>query len=268
VNLPVIAGLDAFGFRTDQIVGLLGWDAGGRRGNTTWWIIGRLIVPGASELAIEVPDLLAAKTINVGTLNADAITVDGKSLDAYISERITDQVPTSDPEPPPVGESKTVQTYNAVWSELYQGDNSRNTFLSGIAQGFWSSTNGNQRSLIGFDSTQIQSDLSGRTVAKVRVYLYFDHWYFNSGGTAILGHHGHTSAPSTFSATTDVVRSSSWPKPGGRWVTYSDTLSGWASGAKKGIAIGPGPSTSREYYGRARGADESKAPKLEITSTA
>lgn len=265
-DLPVIAGLEAFGFRPGDSVGLLGWDASGKRGTTTWWILGRLIVPGASEEAIEVPDLLAAKIINVGELNAEAITVDGKDLNDFVGEEIVGKVPDSDPDPPPGGSVKKSKIYNASWSQAYQGNNSKNTFNPKPKQGFWSSTNGNQRSLIGFPSSTIQSDLaSATTVTRVRVYLYFDHWYFNSGGTAVIGHHGHSSAPSTFSATTDVVRSGNWPKPGGRWVTYSHTRSQWKSGTKKGISIGPGPSTSRTYYGSARGATESKRPRLEIT---
>jgi hypothetical protein len=265
-DLPVIAGLESFGFRTGQTVGLLGWDSAGNKGMTTWWILGRLIVPGSSEFGVEIPDLLKAKVINVDELNADVINIDGKDLSTFISEGITEQVPDSDPDPPPGGSVKKSKIYNASWSQAYQGDNSKNTFNDKPRQGFWSSTNGNQRSLIGFPSSTIQSDLSAATsVTKVRVYMYFDHWYFNSGGTAIIGHHGHTNEPSTFSATTDVVRSSNWPKPGGRWVTYSDDRSEWKTGVKKGISIGPGPSTNRLYYGSIRGSDESSKPRLEIT---
>jgi hypothetical protein len=265
VNLPVVGGVDAFGFLPGDTVALLGWDARGRRGVTQWWILGRLIVPGGTEAVVDPPALLAAKQINVGTLNADVINIDGKDLSTFISEAITTQVPASDPEPPPGGTTKFVKIYNADWSQAYQGDNSKNTFNAKPKQGYYSGTNGNQRSLIGFPSSTIVSDIGSGTVDKVRVYLYFDHWYYNSGGTAIIGHHGHSSEPSTFSATTDVVRSDNWPKPGGRWVTYSHSLSEWKSGAKKGISIGPGPSTSREYYGSIRGANESSKPRLEIT---
>lgn len=46
VDLPVIGGIDALGFREGDTVGLFGWDAAGRRGATQWWVMGRAIAPG------------------------------------------------------------------------------------------------------------------------------------------------------------------------------------------------------------------------------
>jgi hypothetical protein len=265
-NLPLLAGTDAYTFAEGHTVGLLGVDASGKRGAQSWWILGRLVVPGGTEAAIQPPASFSAVEINAEVVNAEQIFVGGLSLAEYVQSLITTQVPASDPDPPPGGSVKLTKTYPAIWSQAYQGNNSRNDFIPSPAQGFYSSTNGNQRSLIGFNSTQIQSDLATATsIVSVKVYLYYDHWYFNSGGTAIIGHHGHSSAPSSFSATTNQVQSSNWPKPGARVVTYNVGTGDWKTGAKKGIAIGPGPSTSREYYGRARGYNESNPPRLQIT---
>jgi hypothetical protein len=215
--------------------------------------------------------LTSTGEINSRVLNVDEIILDGQNLSdilEVISEEVTGN-PNPDPEaPPPAG---TITTrYTASWSQSYRGNRNPNEFTSSLHQGWYSSTNGNQRALIGFPSSQIQSDHSGRTITRVRVYLYFHHWFFNSGGTAILGHHGHSSPPSTFSATsTDVTRSSSWPKPGGRWVTYSHSMQQWATGTKRGIVLGPGPTTSRLYYGSARRHNHSsRPPRIEIRSTA
>ena len=259
-NLPTIASNRALVFEPGQTVALLGWDGTGGRGVGTWWILGHLILPGGTEDSEALFDTLSAREINVDRLNADQITVDGEPLLQFV------QGVAEVTEPPPSGQLK--ETYTATWSANYRGNGARNTFDERPHQGFFSSTNGNQRSLIGFPTSQIQADHAGRTITRVRVYLYFSHWFNNSGGTAVLGHHGHTSPPSSFSANTDNVRSSGWPKPGGRWVTYDVGAQDWATGAKTGIALGPGPSTSRTYYGRARGFQESNPPRLEITSTA
>lgn len=163
------------------------------------------------------------------------------------------------------------KTWTASWTEQYQGDNSANSYYGSdtAVQGYYSSNNGNQRSLIGFPST-IASTLSDTaTINKVEVYLYFNHWYYNSGGTAVIGVHGHTSAPGTFSGTDNVVQSGNWPKPGGRWVTLPSAYwNGWRNGTYRGIVLGPGPSTSKTYYGKANGSGASSSkPQLRIKYT-
>lgn len=208
--------------------------------------------------------------INGRVLTVDEIIIDGQNLANILKQLADAATPTSegaDPEPPPPSGTIT-RTYTATWSQVYKGTGKQNGFASGLNQGQYTSTNGNQKSLIGFPSSTIQSDHAGRTVTRVRVFLYYKHWFNNSGGTAIIGHHGHSSAPSTFSATTDQVRSSSWPKPGGRTVTYNVGIQSWVTGAKKGIAIGPGPSISHLYYGTAHKHNQSRPPRLEIRSVA
>lgn len=211
-------------------------------------------------------EILLSQTgeINGRVLNAEQINVDGKPLDSYINDFIEEE----DPAPPPA--TTITRTYEAIWSRAYRQNGEPNRFVpgNGLTQGRYSGTNGNQRSLIGFPTSQIQADHGGRTITRVRVYLYYYHWYFNGGGTAVLGHHNHTSAPGSFSASAiDVLRSSDWPKPGSRWVTYTAGEQDWATGAKTGIVLGPGPSTSRTFYGVARAHDQSNPPRIEIRST-
>jgi hypothetical protein len=157
-----------------------------------------------------------------------------------------------------------VKTYNASWSRSYNGSGDWMSDQDTVNQGYYSSTRGNQRGMIGFPS--VTSDLSGATVQKIEVYLYFEHWHQNSGGTAVLGCHGYSSAQSNSGGIVSQFTSSSWPKPGGRWVTLpSNTYDEWKSGAYKGINVGPGDSTSLLYYGKARGYGQTNAPKLRVT---
>lgn len=164
-------------------------------------------------------------------------------------------------------------TYTSTWSGSYNGSGGRRTDTSNIYQGFFSSNEGNQKSLVGFNHAQIQSDLTGATVTKTEVYLYYAHWYFNAGGTAVIGTHNlsNTSAPSTFpgsGTTANRVQSSGWTPATGKWVTVSNTIGNeLKAGTTKGLMIGPGPSTSQTYYGYANGATQSNSPKIRVTYT-
>lgn len=46
VDVPVLAGVSALGYQPGDVVGMLGWDAGGEAGVESWWILGRLLEPG------------------------------------------------------------------------------------------------------------------------------------------------------------------------------------------------------------------------------
>jgi hypothetical protein len=175
------------------------------------------------------------------------------------------------PDPDPV--TTHTKTYSATWSRSWNSSGSDVYETNGtIKQGYYSGY-GNGISWIGFDYSQIQTDLTGATVKKVEVYLYFWHWYYADGGTAILGWHNSsaTSAPA-YDDTRDAVdekRVANWGRNVGKWVDISTdglfTLDGWRTGVHRGIVIGTGPSTSSLYYGKAYGNTETNEPKLRIT---
>lgn len=101
------------------------------------------------------------------------------------------------------------------------------------------------------------ADLSGATINDMQVYLYFDHWYNNSGGTAKIGLHGHTGAvPSTFNWVGWIMDSEAWPKPGGRWVKIPSAYwAGFISGTYRGITLGKN-TTGNIHYGIAQGSPQ------------
>jgi len=163
-----------------------------------------------------------------------------------------------------------VTSFNSTWTGSYYGDNSRRSSNGTFYQGYYSGypSNGNQRSMIGFDYGSIQSNLSGATIIKAELYMYFAHWYNNSGGTAVIGTHNSTagSAPSTWGGNNNRLQSASWPKPGARWVNLGTTIGNeFKAGTTTGIVVGPGPSTSATYYGYANGYGQSYRPVLRFT---
>ncbi|GBQ03921.1 hypothetical protein SSP531S_54000 [Streptomyces spongiicola] len=154
------------------------------------------------------------------------------------------------------------KTYSATWSGSYASRGSYNSYHGNSCyQGYYSSTNGMQASLIGFSSA-LATDLSGATIQKAEVYLYFDHWYNNSGGKAVIKAHKHTSRPSAFSCDAE-SKTISWAKNEGKWV---DITSVFDSTTWRGIALDPNTS-GLTYYGRARGYGQTNPPKLRVTYT-
>ncbi|WP_098894153.1 hypothetical protein [Streptomyces sp. t99] len=169
---------------------------------------------------------------------------------------------TTEPPPTTPAPKKYTKTYNATWSGSYARRSSYNSYYGNqMLQGYYSSTNGTQASLCGFGGT-LSSDLSGATINKAELYLYFAHWYSNAGGKAVIKAHGLTSRPSTFSSDSEAM-TVSWARNQGKWV---DITSIFDSTKWRGIALDPN-STSSTYYGRARGVGESNAPQLRVTYT-
>lgn len=146
--------------------------------------------------------------------------------------------------------TKRTKTVTGSWGQSYTIAGATTTGMDPYAvQG---SGGGPARmSMIGFPS--IISDLSGATVNKVEVFLYFAHWWNNSGGTAGIGYHGQTSKPSSWSGTSASLQVGGMPKPGGKWITLpSSTYASFKSGAYRGITLrAPGDSTATVYYGYA-----------------
>lgn len=168
--------------------------------------------------------------------------------------------------------STYTKTYSATWTGSYQGDGDRRNSNGDMYHGQYDSTQGNQKSVIGFNNTQIQSDLSGATINSIKLTIQNKHWYYNSGGTLVVGYHNSTasSAPATYpGGTTSVNTFSGFAKGATKTVTLSNSIgNALRDDTAEGIIIGPGDSTSKTYYGYfTGGATSSSRPKLTITYT-
>lgn len=152
-----------------------------------------------------------------------------------------------------------IKQYGCNNSMNYQGSNAQYAFDTGrMYQGLSPAGYGNLKSVALFPS--MTADLSGATINYIRVYFNFEHWYYNSGGTARIGLHGHTGIPGSFSHAGVVVNSGGWPKPGARWVDIPAAYwDGFKSGAYRGVSLeGDGTYGTYGYAGR---------PTIEISYT-
>ena len=170
---------------------------------------------------------------------------------------------TGSPIAPPATTPKatTVKTLSSTSSGTYNGSGTK-LAKSDVVQGY-SSANGDASGL--WIMPSMTGYLSGATVNKIEVYLYATHWYYNSGGTALIRAHGYSSAPGSGPSTVYIVGSAKWPKPGGRWVKIPNStivFNGVSStvydhvkaGRIKGFGVGPSGTTNLLYYGRFRGS--------------
>jgi hypothetical protein len=164
------------------------------------------------------------------------------------------------------------KSYSATWTGSYQSDGDRRNSNGDMYQGYYSSTNGNQKSVIGFNNSQIQSDLSGATINSIKLTMKNKHFYYNSGGSVVVGYHNSTasSAPASYPGGTESVNTfTGWAKGATKTVTLSNSIgNALRDDTAEGIIIGPGDSTNKIYYGYFQGgASSSSRPKLTITYT-
>jgi hypothetical protein len=159
---------------------------------------------------------------------------------------------------PPV--KSYTKTYSASWSGSYANRGAYNSYYGNkCMQGYYSSNNGMQASLIGFPAA-LSTDLAGAVIRKAEIYLYFDHWYYNSGGRAVIKAHKHASRPTTFSSDSE-AQTITWGKNVGKWV---DITAVFDSTSWRGVALDPNNSDAT-YYGRAQGVGQTYPPKLRVT---
>lgn len=231
------------------------------------------IRPGTNRLLLMLRSVLSG-TVDIYNGQTPTMTVEDIGMVAPDLTSLYDNVTPPEPTKPPR------KTYTSVWKAnygaTYQGDGDKRSDTSDIVQG-QNSFNGNGKGIFGFTAgaisgetgKSITSALSGATISSIYAYIYFNHWWFNSGGTAILGYHGLTSAPaSSPSITSNQLQVGGWKKPEGKWVKLPTSWhAGIKAGTIRGLALGPGPSTSLTYYGRADGHTGSRPPQLKITYT-
>ena len=166
--------------------------------------------------------------------------------------------------------TKHVTSFNATYSRTYNGNGSTTWDDSAYCyQGRYDTNRDNTRSLVGFNFGSIESTLAGATKITGKFTFKVAHSYYNSGCTAVIGSHKYTSKPATWSSA-NVFENQMRRGSCVAGHTYTVNLSAWQcwafrTGAITGMAFGPGPSTSRTYYGYMYGATQGGKPSLTFT---
>ncbi|AYN59106.1 tail protein [Arthrobacter phage Yang] len=147
----------------------------------------------------------------------------------------------------------TTKEYKANAIKSYTGTGAWYNYNTGYMYSGLSPANyGDLRSVATFPS--FTSDLSGATVNDVWIYVYYDFWYYGSGGNAAISLHGYSTPPGSSPSLSFSMMSNGWPRAAGRWVRLPDsTYAGFKSGTYKGFGLG-GHGGGYSEYGYAHDA--------------
>lgn len=124
-----------------------------------------------------------------------------------------------------------------------------------------------QKSMAGFNWQKIQADLKGAEIEKVEIYLRNKHWWYHSGGYAVLGYHNAAARNPRFSFTkTNVMRLRYNGRDAEKWITMPKEFGQMLkNGTAKGFVLYP-TTEILDYYGYFYGAGHgSSSPRIRIT---
>lgn len=166
---------------------------------------------------------------------------------------------TAPPPPPAPPPTRYTRSWVCNWHQNWK-PNGAFIDLPGASQGL-DPVNGNMRSYLGFSGTDLQGTgltidtaMINATVESVSLYLYSNHWWFNSGGDAVIGMHGYRDpAPSFGGGNEWMVGGVHFNKPGSNWVNLGVpgvNLQNFANGTWKGIMLGAAGAGDQAHYGR------------------
>lgn len=216
--------------------------------------------------------LVARVTFNLvdGTMDVDTRLPEPATIDTTTPPA---EPVEPDPEPPPTQRYVTTWTANA--SETYRGDGTARGDTTDLVQGY-NRYNGNGSGIVLFTGGATGGDEQGKTIdqaltgadiAKIEVWFYLRHSWFNDGGTARIGYYDATNLPGSFATADPYTTVTGWAQRSGLWVNINGHGSriAFKDGTARGITVGPGRGTDLEYYLRFHGHNDSHPPRLRIT---
>ncbi|GAA5071064.1 hypothetical protein [Streptomyces similanensis] len=154
--------------------------------------------------------------------------------------------------------TRWTKMYPCTWSGTYQN---RGSLTSSLGVQCYQGGSALAASMVGF-SPSLASDLAGATMLKAELYLFYDSWQANTGGTAVIRAHRQTNQPAAFSADTASV-TAPFARNEGKLVDITPIFD---PATTRGVALDPN-SVLDAYSGRARGQGQTNAPLLRISYT-
>lgn len=183
-----------------------------------------------------------------------------------VTYTIMEYAPVSTPGPPnntvsplpdqPVPPISRVSTYEAVWSAGYKQDASLRSDIPEYLPFGYNSQSGRNRSLIGFDYAQIQTDLSGSTVTNISLRLQMLNVMSSRDVQVGIGIHNSSVMPSTWPVGTlpksQLVIGTFYQNQYSEIDLTLEFVDFFRAGTGKGIAL-EAPNDSVSYSGLAAG---------------
>lgn len=178
-----------------------------------------------------------------------------------------------------ISSQQFTKTWECTWTRSYGGNNAYKGDQWGgrkLYQGRYGSPDswtydwGRQKSMAGFNYTDIQNNLRGSRIDKVEIFLRNEHFWYYSGGAAYIGTHNNTSPPSNFAQRRyGLVYQAFQGRGQGYWITmpinFGEAL---RDGMEKGFTLYR-DSNELSYYGYFHGENTGAAyaPKIRVTYT-
>lgn len=178
---------------------------------------------------------------------------------------------TPPPAPAPDPVRQYTRTENNSWHRNFNQNNtpySSSKLDSKAVQGRspYFTTGGAKKSMIGFPS--FASFVSGTAVVtKVEVYVYAETWHSAAGGTIVIGYHGATGTPGSFTEITADIKRQKMKRGEGRWITLPSSVHAAVKSSNfRGITLrAPSDSTNAEYYGYVDPSKAGKRARVRVT---
>ena len=186
----------------------------------------------------------------------------------------------------------TKKTYTSSWiansSQTRRGQSGYGNYTvnptsytgsTSMLAGYYSGTNGNQYSFVGFTGANstggetgktISQALSGATVSKVEIYVRNSSFYASSGGSqrfALTTFNGMPSGTSVAPPSAAYTANQSFTPGQGKWVTLPSSAASTVLSGGRVVVIGPGSSNSTAYYSKWYNHVSSYKPQIRITYT-
>lgn len=267
-NDPALAGLHQFG-------GV--WFL---RPHESWFLAGETTATINYLLSIDSPGGIDAPSSSLAplaevTVWAEDIGPEISTSGVHREERVTRAgSSTSDS-----SSKTTIKSYTQTWSSTgVTSLNANGTVYNwkpGVmfqGQSMYYTAGGAKRSHASFGTgslgqTLAQAGVSAKSVLKIELWVYFDHWHSASGGNTEIG--WFDSVTSQTNPTLDGVKNVFFRRKQGRWVDVSSPRSRaqFQAGSLRGLGIrAPGLSTNTIYYASAVGTGSNR-PKVRVTYT-
>lgn len=157
-------------------------------------------------------------------------------------------------------------TRSLTWGATYNGSGNKRSGIDNLYQGYYDSTNGNQRSMWSWNWDALLA-LTSWNITSASI-TWYQEWTWSTGTSASwrIGTHDNSSEPSTWSNVSPNLQTRSVLRANSYTVNLNSSIIANLNGSAWGITFGPGADTSQNNYGYVTGTGASR-PSITINYT-